>query len=119
MISQALMRQPYDEATYNCAHFTVDAWYELTGNSLHEQLEPLLCAESEREMPGHVLERFKRTDEPVTPSIVVMERGDGKLHMGVWWDNGIYHITQLGVHHATLARIGMEYRNLRFYAWTG
>lgn len=119
MISQALMRQPYDEATYNCAHFTVDAWNELTGVSLHDQLGPLLCAEDEREMPKDVLDRFTRTDAPENPSIVVMERADGKLHMGVWWNSGVYHITQLGVHHATLARIRMEYRNLRFYSWTG
>lgn len=112
-----LMARQYDENTYHCVHFVVDAWRVLLDEDISADFSGMLTPlESASVMPLWP-DLFVEIDNPQKPCIVVLRKGDRTPHMGMWYKGKILHLREEGPHYANLARICLEYDTVRFYTW--
>lgn len=111
-IDDLLFRQ-YDRQTYNCCHFSAEAWQRFTGDKrLHDIDESTLQAGDLRLLFTH----YQRVDGPtVAPSIVLMQNLQGEFHMGVCVRRRLLHIREEGAVFLPFDASLHTYRNFRFY----
>ena len=91
--------------TYNCAHFTADVWYALTGQKI---LSLLL-------QPFENRRNFKLVKQHKQPCIALLTQVDGKHHVGVKLGRRILHITHNGVQYLNVSAVTPGYSKIRFY----
>lgn len=83
----------YDAKHYNCLHFVVDKYRELTGVDIGLFVADL--ADDRRIVPSK-LKRLRRVAEPISPCVAVM-RGV-EPHAGIYHNGQILHLNEQGVH---------------------
>lgn len=84
----------YNSKSYTCYHFTSDVWKDLTGIDLSDVIHRLF---TNGKLDRAHVKRFVELDKPVSPCIVVMQRGRTVPHIGVYVDGSILHIHGTGV----------------------
>lgn len=104
----------YHRVNYNCAHFAVEVWHEVTGQDLSGQMEVFAAPPGQAKVTkrGHT---FTRIVAPETPCLVLVNGVDRAAHLGVHLNGKMIHIRPTGVEFITLAVACRGAKRVRFY----
>jgi hypothetical protein len=117
MSIDTLLAKEYDEATYNCAHFVVDAVKLETGHDLGALLCGVLRPAADRLVDPNWRHIFKRTAKPVSPCLVVMQGGVDSTHLGLFLRGSVAHLTRKGAEYVPIEVATVGFRTVRYYTW--
>lgn len=86
----------YDLATYNCGHFVVDVWRDLTGEDIQ-----LICDSFMEGKLNTFRQQRQDREKLVCPPdngfcIVLLRNFANEVHAGVWIDGKILHLGETG-----------------------
>lgn len=99
----SLVGKPYDKERYHCWHFVEEVLDVPTLQDVHVD-----TAKDD-------VEKYKNLFmEAVSPSdycIVLI----GESHIGIWYNNGIYHNDTHGVRYEPFRSIKMRYKSFKYY----
>lgn len=92
-IDQFLDRE-YDCESYNCGHFVVEVYKELTGIDLKNICSAFLS--SNLEWYSKELKFRTRLDKPVSPCLAMIKGNWQIPHVGIYIDGKILHLNDQG-----------------------
>lgn len=105
----------YHKRNYNCAHFVVEVWNDITGKDITKTFGEFLLPEEARGLPDDIYDNFVKIKEPVSPCIVVMRQPKSVPHVGIFYKNKILQITERGVSYLEPELATRHYRKVRYY----
>lgn len=105
----------YDDKAYNCLHYAVERYQQLTGVDVGLYVSELMTGKAERRINPAKLANFRQIDTPVSPCFVVMKAG--VVHGGIYHDGLIHHLTPSGEQAVPLHIIKLNYPKVQFYAF--
>ena len=85
----------YHDNDYNCLHFAVDFYRDLTGRDMGLYVNELMTGRDKRTINPSKLKEFKQISTPIAPCLAIM-RG-GEVHAGIYTDGLIIHLTNTGI----------------------
>lgn len=106
--------QTYDDNNYNCLHFAVDVYRDLTGNDMTKQVSGLLTGKKQRHVDIEKLKQFKLLDAPTDPCLAVMH--SEVLHVGIYHKSKIIHITESGIQNIATHFAEIRHGRIKYYA---
>jgi hypothetical protein len=96
---------------YNCANLATEAWYGETG----QDIACLLGVTTG--VPDLAARRLlQRVAKPVSPCIVLFQRGRIEVHVGVFARGRVLHLSEVGPVRQLLPIASLGYTSVRFYA---
>lgn len=98
----------YDADKYCCEHFLIDAYRYYTGIDISDKLltSGFFCASN--------LRQFIPVTEPKQHTIVLF-RGKGKAHVGLWVDGRVLHLEPHGVVWQSLNIVMQGFERVTYY----
>jgi hypothetical protein len=111
-----LLSLEYNGESYNCAHFTSEAYELLTGKGIDNNLKGLLFPLKDASVLIDMKSKWKRLNSPISPCIAVFTGKQKDPHVGVYYNHKILHITELGVQYVEPSLVLCKFNNMRFYA---
>ena len=106
------MDRRYVPVTYTCYHFAAEVWKDLTDIDLSDEIHEIFS--SVHLSKAHV-KRFHILAVPVSPCLVVMQRGRTVPHIGVYKDGGILHIHAHGVEFQNIPTATRGFHSVRYF----
>lgn len=106
-----LFNRVYHEKDYNCLHFTAEVWAIITGENLLELTYDVI---NNTHKHFKCKRKFITLEKPESPCIVIMKRPCCNSHVGVFIDNRIIHLTELGVECYSIDIASRGFNKLRF-----
>lgn len=106
----------WHDENYNCAHFLVDAWQELTGQDLSSVLFELCTSHQKRLIVPDKLKHFKKLDQPITPCIALL-RGTQQTHTGIYQHGNILHLSRAGMVNQPVAVAMQGFDSISYYIY--
>lgn len=100
----------YDEVNYNCMHFAAEIWKELTGKDFLNLINGII----NKNLNKTNKYEFEHLTAPSSPCIVIMKRRGCTSHVGIYFDNRVIHLTELGVECYSLEIASRGFNKLRF-----
>ena len=85
----------YDDKSYNCLHFAVDIYKDLTGQDMGLFVDELMTDKDHRIINPSKLKNFRQIATPCNACLAIM-RG-ASVHAGIFYNNAIIHLTDNGV----------------------
>jgi len=104
----------YHDTDYNCLHFAVDIYHDLTGDDMSVYVSGLLTGRAHRKIDIAKLKRFERLILPNAPCLAIMH-GDA-MHAGIYHKNKIIHITESGVQSMAPHIAEIRHGYIKYYA---
>lgn len=86
----------YDDDHYNCLHFAVDIYRDITGCDMGLYVDDLMTGRSKRKINTEKLKNFEPIDIPRDPCLAVMHGAE--LHSGIYHQGVIIHFNINGIH---------------------
>ncbi len=103
----------YDRRSYNCAHFAIDVWREVTGQDLTGRMEVFVAmGRTKVTKRGHT---FTRILAPESPCLVLVNQVDGLPHLGVFLNSKMIHLRETGAEFMPLLVACTGAKRVRFY----
>lgn len=112
-IVDVFLDREYDFKRYNCGHFVSDVWLALTGEDIGSVCQSFLHGKINQFWE----ERNKRTllKCPVSPCVCVMKNKLHETHAGVFIEDKILHLSDLGVRYEPIEEIAMPNKTVYYY----
>jgi len=107
------MDRKYIEGVYTCYHFASEVWKDLTGIDLSVEIHSIFTS---AHISREHIKRFNVLLQPVSPCLVVMQRGRTTPHIGVYKDGGILHIHGHGVEYQNIPTATRGFPYVRYIA---
>jgi hypothetical protein len=104
-------RKRFIEGRYECLHFVIDVWRDLTGTDLARPLERLLSAQK---VDRATAAAFETIGAPGACCLVLLQAPFVRPHVGIWIDNKVLHLTQSGVEYVDLTIVMRNHKTVRF-----
>lgn len=106
----------YSTSEYNCAHFVVEVWRELTGQDVRDAMSGFLYAPRDRRVVKSRLAGVRFLERPVSPCFVYMQRRGCAPHVGIFKDDRVIHITaESNVQFVPLDIATLGFKRVRFF----
>ena len=111
-----LFKKRYNPHNYHCVHFVIDAakyLYDLDYKPCFIGLTSSLdeAVKTSRD----TVHRNKRINDPIEGCIVLMSYPNGSSHVGLYYKNRVFHLTENGVQRLTFSQINLYFSRVRFY----
>lgn len=103
----------YDDKNYNCLHFAVDIYKDLTGQDMGLFVDELMTDKHHRIINPAKLKNFSQIATPCHACLVIM-RGQA-VHAGIFYNNTIIHLTDGGVFSTPPHIAETQYGQLSYY----
>lgn len=103
----------YDDKRYNCLHFAVDIYKNITGNDMGLFVDELMTDKHHRIINPAKLKNFTQIHTPTDPCLAVM-RGQA-VHAGIYYSNTIIHLTEAGIQSTPTHIAQVQYGNISYY----
>lgn len=117
MISvDVLLYRRYDARHYNCAHFVVEAWEYLFGQSISDKMHGFLCSIKERKVSFGLRRDFFPLSKPKSPCLVWMSRIGYPPHVGIFLRGRILHIQNSGPVFQSVYLATLGFKKIRYYS---
>ena len=84
----------YDDDDYNCLHFAVDIYRDITGKDMGVYVGELLTGRKKRKINTNKLKEFDQLKTPCDPCLAIMHGAE--LHTGIYHQDKIIHLTESG-----------------------
>lgn len=104
----------YDDANYNCLHFAVDVYRDLTGIDMIFYLDGLMTGRGNRVIETEKLKQFKPLDAPIEPCLALMHGAE--LHAGIYHDGLIFHFNESGAQCQPPHIAELRHGRIKYYA---
>ena len=104
----------YDDASYNCLHFAVDAYRDISGRDMGLYVDGLLTGKAARTVNVNKLKQFKRLAIPVDPCLAIMNGAE--VHAGIYHDHKIIHFNEQGVQAQPPHIAEINHGRIKYYA---
>lgn len=102
----------YNSKSYTCYHFASEVWLDLTQIDLSEELHKLFSI-------GHLtrnhVKKFEILAKPISPCLVIMQRGRTVPHIGIYWRGSILHIHGQGVEFQNVSTATRGFNHVRYF----
>lgn len=99
----SLIGKAYDKDTFHCWHFIEECLPVPKLEDVH--------VDTAKGDVDKYLYLFKEVLTPVDNCIVLL----GESHVGIWYNNGIYHNDTQGVRYESLRVMKMKYKGFKWY----
>lgn len=106
------MDRRYISLVYTCYHFAAEVWKDLTDIDLSNEIQDIF---SNAHLSKEHIKRFNILSEPISPCLVVMQRGRTVPHIGVYVDGGIIHIHGHGVEYQNIPTATRGFHHVRYF----
>ena len=103
----------YDDRSYNCLHFAVDIYKDLTGQDMGLFVDELMTDKDHRTINPSKLKNFTQIPTPISPCLAIM-RGQA-VHAGIYHSNAIIHLTEAGIQSTPTHIAQVQYGNISYY----
>lgn len=100
----ALIGKPYDHVSYHCWHFIEEVLPVPKLENVHAD-----CAKADVDK---YTELFNEIQFPTDYCIVLL----GDTHVGIWYNNGIYHNDKSGVRYESYRVMKLKYKGFKWYS---
>lgn len=110
-----LLRKKFDMRTYNCWHFTRDAWLALTGHDLGDRMSAVALPSAMIEKIEEQVKTLTEIEQPQSPCIVVFSGPRVVPHIGVFYDGKLLQIGKEGATYAPLHVTARHFPEARYY----
>lgn len=104
----------WHDKDYNCLHFAVDIYRDITGKDMGIYVAGLLTSRDLRTINPAKLKEFEPLDEPVEPCLALMHGAE--LHAGIYHLAKIIHITETGVQCVPPHIAALRHGRVKYYA---
>lgn len=106
----------YDSDRYHCVHFVIDAGKCLFGYDFSVNFLGVDQSLSDNGSPTrHTVANAERTHTPTNGTVVLMNRFDNALHVGLYIDERVLHLSENGVRYETIRTLQRSYKRIRYY----
>lgn len=104
----------YDDDDYNCLHFAVDAYRDITGIDMGLYVNELMTGRNKRKVNPAKLKDFTPLAIPIDPCLALMHGVE--LHAGIYHQSKIIHITESGVQALPPHLAEVRHGRVKYYA---
>lgn len=104
----------YDDANYNCLHFAVDVYRDLTGCDMGVFVGELLTGRDKRRVNPAALKNFEQLDAPIDPCLALMHGVE--LHAGIYHQGQIIHFNESGAQVQPPHIAELRHGRIKYYA---
>lgn len=104
----------YDDDDYNCLHFAVDAYRDITGIDMELYVSELMTGRDKRKVNPAKLRDFDQLTNPVDPCLALMHGPE--LHCGIYHQNKIIHFNDRGVQAQPPHIAEIQHGRIKYYA---
>lgn len=104
----------YHDAHYNCLHFAVDVYRDITKKDMGVYVDDLMTGRNCRKIDIAKLKRFKPLSAPIEPCLALMHGSE--LHAGIYHQAKIIHITEAGVQCVPPHIAELKHGRITYYA---
>lgn len=111
----ALFTRSFDDDTYNCAHFVVDAARYLFELDYKDEFLPVMTSVDKRQIVLSSRTSFKRVQRAMDGDVVMLRAGRQTPHVGLFVRGKILHIQRSGVQLQPLHVVEVGFSAVRFY----
>lgn len=108
-------RYRYHDKRYNCLHFAVDIYQDITGDDMGVYVTGLMTGRDKRTIDIKQLKRFRPITAPIEPCLALMHGGE--LHVGIYHQSKIIHITESGVQCVPPHLAEIKHGRIKYYAF--
>lgn len=116
MSIDVLLDKRYDSDNYHCVHFVIDAGKHLFNYDFSANFLGLDKSLTHNGTPSrHTVAHSQRADTPTDGTVVLMTKLDNGLHVGLYLDGMVLHLTEQGVRFETVRALGRMYKRIRYY----
>jgi hypothetical protein len=116
MSIDVLLDKRYDSDNYHCVHFVIDAGKHLFNYDFSPNFLGLDKALTHNGAPSrHTVAHSQRADTPSDGTVVLITKLDNGLHVGLYLDGRVLHLTEQGVRFETVRALGRMYKRIRYY----
>ena len=113
---EALFRKQYNPEKYHCVHFVIDAAKEIYQADYAHCFVGMTGSLSETiKSSKQNLSTGKRIQKPKDGCVVLMTNYDESSHVGLYYKDRVFHLTERGVQRPTLEQIKLMFKRIRFY----
>lgn len=105
----------YNESKYNCAHFTSEVWFALTGVDISTALTGFQRGLGSRYAHKGDLSTLTRLEAPRSPCLALFQANRRNPHIGVFLVGKILHLRPSGVEWNSLDLVMVNFNRVRFY----
>ena len=111
-----LLDRQYNADSYHCVHFVIDAGKYLFGYDFSVNFLGLGEPLSINGAPSrHTVSHSVRATKPSDGTVVLITKLDNGLHVGLYLDGRVLHLTEQGVRFETVRALGRMYKRIRYY----
>lgn len=103
----------YDDTHYNCLHFAVDIYRDITGKDIGLYVGELMTGKNARTINPSKLKDFIPLDTPRNPCLAVMH--GQAVHAGIFYHNQIIHLTEAGIQCVPPHIAQLQHGKIRYY----
>tara|TARA_R110000850_G_scaffold275141_2_gene413776 strand:+ start:539 stop:898 length:360 start_codon:yes stop_codon:yes gene_type:complete len=104
----------YDDEIYNCLHFAVDAYHDISGHDMGLYVSELMTGRDKRRVIVRKLKEFKPIINPINTCLAVMHGAE--LHIGIYHDGKIIHFNEQGVQAQPPYIAEINHGRIKYYA---
>lgn len=104
----------YDDLNYNCLHFAIDVYRDLTDINLSFDVIDLCTTRTQRRICPEKLRQFVLIDAPIDPCIAVMRSPMG-AHCGVYTNGSIIHLDSDGIKSQPPHIAQLHHQSVKYY----
>lgn len=116
MSIDVLLDKRYDSDNYHCVHFVIDAGKHLFNYDFSANFLGLDKSLTHNGTPSrHTVANAERTHTPINGTVVLMNRFDNALHVGLYIDERVLHLSEAGVRYETIRTLQRSYKRIRYY----
>jgi len=110
-----LFLKEYNDENYNCSHFVVDAYKEITGIDISDLLLGFMCQRQDRKVFNSIRENFGQINVIKNKTLLCLMSNSHEKHAGVLYKNKILHLRKTGVEYQSIAIATRFFAKVDFY----
>ena len=111
-----LLDRQHDRVSYHCVHFVIEAGQYLFGSDFTDNFLGLSKPLDSNGNPSrHTVKNSERVQAPTDGTVVLMNKLDNRLHVGLYYAGRVLHLSKGGVRYQSIRQLEREYKRLRFY----
>ena len=111
-----LLTKVYNEKSYHCVHFAIEAAQYLFDADYSDVFIGLTGSLSDalRTSRNTAITTIQ-VKQPKDGTIVLMTNINGSSHVGLYYNERVLHLTEMGVHYLPLITLNRFYKRIRYY----
>lgn len=110
-----LFLKEYHEANYNCSHFVVDAYKEITGVDVSEFLLGFMHEKKDRRVFKNIKKSFEQVRDIKDKTLLCLMTNLHEKHAGVLYKNKIFHLKKNRVEYQCIEVASRFFTKVNFY----